>query len=481
MDRRRRRSRALGLAAALLGGAALAQDAPIQALRWLAPGADRARLLAAEPAECLQVPADPALARSVEIGRAAFRTPTLLGGQAARAGLSCESCHRAGRGNEAFQFPGVSGPPGTADVTSSLFSSHRGDGTDNPLPIPDLAGPREALKVAPSDVPAFVRGLIVEEFDGPEPPAAVLAGVADYVRALSPTACPATDERPVTVAALMDEVRRALAAARTAPDPATAAAMVAAARARLPQASARTGSSRTARMPSASPCAVAGVSTAVSSVSTWVWVSKRVATIGFDGWLTEQFAMARPTSHWDWLVANGVKFTPDAESPGALHLTREGGHSRRRVVHTADATGHAVQTSLIQQVRAHPDITLFEQHVAIDLISGRLAGGQERQIHGAYALNKATDQVETFSAGHTVLATGGAGKVYLYTTNPDTSTGDGLAMAWRAGCRVANLEFVQFHPTAIDIGRHPAPLGGHADGSTLRSGRAQGLLPSRRS
>lgn len=233
MDRRRRRSRALGLAAALLGGAALAQEAPIQALRWLAPGADRARLLAAEPAECLQVPADPAPARSVEIGRAAFRTPTLLGGQAARAGLSCESCHRAGRGNEAFQFPGASGPPGTADVTSSLFSSHRGDGTDNPLPIPDLAGPREALKVAPSDVPAFVRGLIVEEFDGPEPPAAVLAGVADYVRALSPTACPATDERPVTVAALMDDVRRALAAARTAPDPATAAAMVAAARARL--------------------------------------------------------------------------------------------------------------------------------------------------------------------------------------------------------------------------------------------------------
>jgi L-aspartate oxidase len=146
---------------------------------------------------------------------------------------------------------------------------------------------------------------------------------------------------------------------------------------------------------------------------------------------------------------NGVAFTADADAPGALHLTREGGHSQRRVVHTADATGHAVQTSLASRVRAHPNITLFEQHVVIDLISGRNVGGQERQIHGAYALNKGTDQVETFSAGHTVLASGGAGKVYLYTTNPDTSTGDGLAMAWRAGCRVANLEFVQFHPTCL--------------------------------
>ena len=149
----------------------------------------------------------------------------------------------------------------------------------------------------------------------------------------------------------------------------------------------------------------------------------------------------------DWLVSNGVSFTADAD--GDFHLTREGGHSRRRVVHAADATGHAVQTTLTDRVRAHPNIKLFEQHVAIDLISGRRAGGQEGQIHGAYALNKATGQVETFAAGHTVLATGGAGKVYLYTTNPDTATGDGIAMAWRAGCRVANLEFVQFHPTCL--------------------------------
>ena len=174
-----------------------------------------------------------------------------------------------------------------------------------------------------------------------------------------------------------------------------------------------------------------------------------IAGAGLCDEVATRFVVSQSREMVDWLVANGVTFTPDTEGPGALHLPREGGHSRRRVVHTADATGHAVQTTLIGQVRAHPDITLFEQHVAIDLISGRHAGGQERQIHGVYALNKATDQVETFSAGHTVLASGGAGKVYLYTTNPDTSTGDGLAMAWRAGCRVANLEFVQFHPTCL--------------------------------
>lgn len=211
----------------------MAQDFPIKALRWLAPGADHARLLAAEPAECLTIPTDLALARSVEIGRAAFRSPLLLGGQAARAGLSCESCHRAGRDNPAFQFPGVSGSPGTADVTSSLFSSHRGDGADNPVPVPDLAGPRDRLKVAPDHLSTFTRGLIVEEFDGPEPAPAILAGVTDYVRALTPDACPASASRPVTLSALMDDTRRALRAASTAPDPATAVAMIAAARARL--------------------------------------------------------------------------------------------------------------------------------------------------------------------------------------------------------------------------------------------------------
>ncbi len=234
MDRRRRRTHALGLAAVLLAaGAAPAADVPLAAMRWLALGADPVALLTHEPTECLALPADPALARSVEVGRAAFRTPLLLGGQAARAGVSCESCHQAGRGNPSFRFPGVSGAPGTADVTSSLFSSHRGNGVDDPKPIPDLSGPRAALKVTPGDVAPFIRGLIVEEFDGPEPSPVVLQGLADYVRALGSTACPSTATRPLTAQDLMADVRRAITAAQAAGDAKTAVFLVTAARARL--------------------------------------------------------------------------------------------------------------------------------------------------------------------------------------------------------------------------------------------------------
>jgi L-aspartate oxidase len=118
-------------------------------------------------------------------------------------------------------------------------------------------------------------------------------------------------------------------------------------------------------------------------------------------------------------------------------------------VHAADATGRAVQSSLAERIRNHPNITLLENYLAIDLITGRHTGGDERRVYGVYALNNATGRVETFSAGYVVLASGGAGKVYLYTTNPDTATGDGIAMAWRAGCRVGNMEFVQFHPTCL--------------------------------
>jgi L-aspartate oxidase len=150
-----------------------------------------------------------------------------------------------------------------------------------------------------------------------------------------------------------------------------------------------------------------------------------------------------------WLVNQGVTFTRDESSDTGYHLTREGGHSERRVVHAADATGRAVQTSLADKIRSHPNITLLENHLAIDLITGRHSGGDERRVYGVYALNNETGKVETFSAGYTVLATGGAGKVYLYTTNPDTATGDGIAMAWRAGCRVGNMEFIQFHPTCL--------------------------------
>jgi L-aspartate oxidase len=151
----------------------------------------------------------------------------------------------------------------------------------------------------------------------------------------------------------------------------------------------------------------------------------------------------------EWLIAQGVPFTPDAVHPFPFHLTREGGHSQRRIIHAADATGAAVQTTLSERVLNHPNIQVFEQHIAVDLIVGRKIGRPDLGCIGAYVLDAQADRVETFSAGAVVLATGGAGKVYLYTTNPDTATGDGMAMAWRAGCRVANMEFVQFHPTCL--------------------------------
>ena len=148
-----------------------------------------------------------------------------------------------------------------------------------------------------------------------------------------------------------------------------------------------------------------------------------------------------------WLRDLGVPFTLEN---GQLHLTREGGHSARRIAHVTDATGAAVQHTLIDVVRSTPGITLFEQHTLVDLITARKLGlpGPQRCL-GLYALDDATDQVLTFRAPRTILATGGAGKVYLYTTNPDTATGDGIAAAWRAGCRVGNMEFIQFHPTCL--------------------------------
>jgi len=153
-----------------------------------------------------------------------------------------------------------------------------------------------------------------------------------------------------------------------------------------------------------------------------------------------------------WLQTMGVPFS---EENGRLHLTREGGHSARRIAHVTDATGAAVQHTLIERVRQTPNITLFENHTLVDLITSakldplgnRQAGAN--QCLGLYALDDVTDEVITFEAQHTILATGGAGKVYLYTTNPDTATGDGIAAAWRAGCRVQNMEFIQFHPTCL--------------------------------
>jgi hypothetical protein len=209
-------------------------------MRWLAPGVDAAAAMTHQPTECLARPKDPEAAYEVELGRAAFRTPLLLGGQAARAGLSCESCHRDGRGNPDFDFPGVSGAPGTADVTTSVLSSHEADAVHGARPIPDLSGPKSALKVDQdpnSDaLAAHIDFIATREFDGNEPPAAVRAGLAAYVRALSPSACPAAASEPVTPAGALADVRRAVLAAIAAldrRDGPSAALMIEAARSRL--------------------------------------------------------------------------------------------------------------------------------------------------------------------------------------------------------------------------------------------------------
>jgi L-aspartate oxidase len=157
----------------------------------------------------------------------------------------------------------------------------------------------------------------------------------------------------------------------------------------------------------------------------------------------------------EWLIAQGVPFTLDASAELGFHLTREGGHSQRRIIHATDATGHAVQLTLEQKVRNHPNISLFEHHCAIDLIMSDKLGDKtphpsaQPHCYGLYVQDEVSGNVMTFAAQQTVLATGGAGKVYLYTTNPDTATGDGIAMAWRAGCRISNMEFIQFHPTCL--------------------------------
>lgn len=149
-----------------------------------------------------------------------------------------------------------------------------------------------------------------------------------------------------------------------------------------------------------------------------------------------------------WLIDQGVSFTLDADEQP--HLTREGGHSHRRIIHAADATGRAISTTLVRRVRECSNVDLMENRVAVDLITSQKNGEPgENRILGAYVLNTETGIVEVFRAKFVALATGGASKSYLYTTNPDIATGDGIAMAWRAGCRVANMEFNQFHPTCL--------------------------------
>ena len=165
---------------------------------------------------------------------------------------------------------------------------------------------------------------------------------------------------------------------------------------------------------------------------------------------TARFIAEHSAAAVEWLVSQGVPFSPDPDGPLGLHLTREGGHAVRRIAHAADATGHAIHQALLDQVKQHPNIVLRERWMAIDLITSRhLKRDEPSRCYGVYALDIDHGRVETLAAAAVVLSTGGVGKVYRYTSNPDTSTGDGIAMAWRAGCRVGNMEFIQFHPTCL--------------------------------
>lgn len=169
-----------------------------------------------------------------------------------------------------------------------------------------------------------------------------------------------------------------------------------------------------------------------------------------------QYTATHAKSSMEWLIQQGVPFdqitTPDGASK--YHLTREGGHSHRRILHAADATGKAVQTTLLDKVKSHPNIRLFERFNALDLVTkdqveGTNHSANNQSVNGAYVWNRNLERVETITAKFIALATGGASKVYQYTSNPDIASGDGIAMAWRAGCRVANMEFNQFHPTSL--------------------------------
>ena len=147
-----------------------------------------------------------------------------------------------------------------------------------------------------------------------------------------------------------------------------------------------------------------------------------------------------------WLIDIGVNFTKDDDQ---YHLTREGGHSARRILHTADATGREITSTLIKRAREAANVDIFENHCGVDLVTQADRGSRKIRCTGAYVLDITSDTVSLFQAKSVVLATGGASKAYLYSSNPDGSSGDGIAMAWRRGCRVANMEFNQFHPTCL--------------------------------
>lgn len=149
-----------------------------------------------------------------------------------------------------------------------------------------------------------------------------------------------------------------------------------------------------------------------------------------------------------WLVDQGVLFTKDKSNKN-FHLGQEGGHSFRRILHSADATGKAITRALIQKVKEASNIQIFEEHCAVDLITQEDSTTNRMKCVGSYLLNLKSSEIGLFQAKTVVLASGGASKAYLYTSNPDGASGDGIAMAWRKGCRVANMEFNQFHPTCL--------------------------------
>ncbi len=161
-----------------------------------------------------------------------------------------------------------------------------------------------------------------------------------------------------------------------------------------------------------------------------------------------RFTVERGPACIEWLEEQGVQFTRNDADTG-LHLTREGGHSHRRVVHAADATGRALETTLESLARHNPLIDVLEHHTAVDLITASKLGMEKDRCLGAYVLDIQTEHVKTLPARAVVLATGGANMAYLYSSNPNGASGDGIAMAWRAGCRIANMEFMQFHPTCL--------------------------------
>lgn len=201
----------------------------------------------------------------------------------------------------------------------------------------------------------------------------------------------------------------------------------------------------------------------------------------------------------NWLIDQGVAFDKEENQQGEqkYHLTREGGHSHRRILHAADATGKVIQTTLAQRVKQHSRIRVFERYNAIDLIcekntkntkkngkdnsDGNSEGNSEKQCIGAYIWNRNTEKVESIYAQKTILATGGASKVYQYTSNPDIASGDGIAMAWRAGCRVANMEFNQFHPTCLfhpDAGTFLLTEALRGEGAKLRRPDGSRFMPA---